>query len=51
MEDEFHVFIGENPLYIATMALPVVETFLKMAPNVGIHPEKIRHFHVKLVKG
>jgi hypothetical protein len=49
--DEFHVFVSENPLYIASMEPHGLETFLKMAPTVGLDARKMRHYRVKLVKG
>ena len=49
-EKEFHVFIKENPLYVASVAPHGVETFSAMARKVGLDPRKMRHYYVKLVE-
>jgi len=48
---EFHVFVSESPLYIASMDTWGVEAFLKEAPKFGFDLSRMRHFQVKLVEG
>ena len=48
--DDFHVFICQDPIEVATIPSDGLQTFLEMAPKVGIHPESMRHYQVKLVE-
>ena len=49
-KSEFHVFVNESPLHIASVENWGVETFLKEASKFGFDLSKMRHFHVKLVE-